>query len=448
MKKFRVFFVCFLVIVCAFTLTGCFEGERGAPGKNGADGAPGKDGKDGLTIISTYDMIKDRWDTDVDQSLYDDDFENYWLSILDNLRGPNVESAANLAVQSAVDIRATIRRGHDDYSQAGAGVIYQYFTNGNAYIITNYHVISKQFDVKTGSVVTGTELIVARPGDVNVYLWGAPDLAIPATVIGGSDEHDIAVLSVKGTDSVTGGKTVQSVLDSFPVRAVYPDSLLGVKSNGQREPALGEQVIAVGNPLAQNMQVSEGIISVQSEIMEMSRLDGKKESYPNGKVIMQDFRAMRTTAAVNPGNSGGGLFNANAELVGIIQARWFWTSDDDPVDNMAYAIPLDIALRVADQVIAKQISGQVVKVQKQTYTFTLDARDLKVEFKNGHMSISETVYVKAAGTCAGNSLAKNTVIKNIKIDGKVYPITRKYQIDDLMIEAYGVANNKIEFNVE
>jgi len=461
MKKFRGFFVCFLVIVCAFTLTGCFQGERGATGSQGPKGDKGDKGDPGATItLNSYQMVVDRWNSgDVDKDAYSDDFENYWLEILGlrgvctecsenfalQLDGICIQCASNLAVRSAVDIRVIIRRGGKDYNQAGAGVIYQHFTNGNAYVITNYHVISKAFDTFTGGKVTGAELVVARQGDVSVYLWGADDMAIPATVIGGSEEHDIAVLSIKGTDSVAGGKTVKAILDNFPVRAVYPSSLMPIKANGQREPVLGEQVIAVGNPLAQNMQPSNGIVSVQSEIMEMSRLDGKRKSYPDGAVIMQDFRAIRTTAAVNPGNSGGGLFNAKAELIGIIQARWFWTSEDDPVDNMAYAIPLDIALRIADQVIARQESGKVILIQKCAYTFTADARDLKVEYKNGHMSISETVYVRTSGTCAGNNFAKDTVIKNIKINEKVYPITRLYQVDDLMIEAYGAT--KVEFNV-
>ena len=59
------------------------------------------------------------------------------------------------------------------------------------------------------------------------------------------------------------------------------------------------------------------------------------------------LRVMRTDAAVNSGNSGGGLFDDSGRLIGIVNAKSSNTSDD----NIGYAIPSNVATAIADNAI-------------------------------------------------------------------------------------------------
>ena len=96
---------------------------------------------------------------------------------------------------------------------------------------------------------------------------------------------------------------------------------------------VGEQAIVIGNPLGQlGGTVTSGIISA---------LD--REITVDGHTM----NLLQTDAAVNPGNSGGGLFNSKGELVGIINAK----SSGDDVEGLGFAIPSDTVKEVADALI-------------------------------------------------------------------------------------------------
>ena len=408
-------------------------------GPQGRQGVAGKDGE----IVNYMDVLEFLWkDMTVQErnDKYGGDFAIFvaeWTR--EHIKGdqgppgesgnPSIQYAANLAVLSAVEI--TARRDSPSsqaFSYAGSGVIYQLAAgtggakySGDGYIITNYHVVAGAFN---GTLVPAT--------DIRVFLYGMT-VGIPVTFMGGSEDHDIAVLSIKGITMVKidgENRTAQWILNNLV--SVRPADVVP-----HWEQALGTQVIAVGDPLGMGMNVSEGIISVASEDLEMARLNGAKVG---NQVRTQIFRVMRITAAINPGNSGGGLFNARGELVGIIQARMFWadTTTDYPVDNMAYAIPLDVSLRITEQIISRAVAGETLPIiyEKKAYSFEVKAREqVKVEYDTATKltTITETVYVSKAG----NGLPTGTEISTITIGTKVYKITRAYQVDELMIEGYG-----------
>ena len=56
---------------------------------------------------------------------------------------------------------------------------------------------------------------------------------------------------------------------------------------------------------------------------------------------------LQTNAAVNPGNSGGGLFNERGELIGIVNAK----SDGSDVEGLGFAIPINTAMEVAESLM-------------------------------------------------------------------------------------------------
>lgn len=162
---------------------------------------------------------------------------------------------------------------------AGSGVI----ISQDGYILTNNHVIN------------GANSVKVRLRDGTEY---------DATIIGSDSDNDIALLKVSAT-----GLSPATFGDS--------NSL-----------AVGDYVVAIGNPLGElGGTVTDGIISALAR-----------------KVTIEDTQMtlLQTNAQVNPGNSGGGLFNADGELVGIVNAKQSATE----VEGIAFAIPINNVLDI------------------------------------------------------------------------------------------------------
>ena len=162
---------------------------------------------------------------------------------------------------------------------AGSGVI----ISQDGYILTNNHVIN------------GANSVKVRLRDGTEY---------DATIIGSDSDNDIALLKVSAT-----GLSPATFGDS--------NSL-----------AVGDYVVAIGNPLGElGGTVTDGIISALAR-----------------KVTIEDTQMtlLQTNAQVNPGNSGGGLFNANGELVGIVNAK----QSAIEVEGIAFAIPINNVLDI------------------------------------------------------------------------------------------------------
>ncbi len=171
-------------------------------------------------------------------------------------------------------------------SGAGSGVI----ISSDGLIITNNHVVD------------GANTITVRTKDGTEY---------PALVIGTDADTDIAVIKIGATD--------------------LPYALIGDSDTLKA----GQEVLAVGNPLGNlGGTVTNGIISATSREVE---IDG---------VTMT---LIQTNAEVNPGNSGGGLFNLYGELVGIVNAKSTTASSGVSVEGIGFAIPINTAAKVATE---------------------------------------------------------------------------------------------------
>ncbi|HJC36175.1 MAG TPA: trypsin-like peptidase domain-containing protein [Candidatus Merdibacter merdavium] len=170
-------------------------------------------------------------------------------------------------------------------SGAGSGVI----LTQDGYIVTNHHVIENATSI----------LVRTRSGD-----------EYNAQLIGSDQQSDLAVLKIDAsglTPAVLGDSTKLEV---------------------------GDLAVVIGNPLGElGGTVTSGIISA---------LD--REVTIDGQVMT----LMQTDAAVNPGNSGGGLFDANGDLVGIINAK----SSGNNVEGLGFAIPISNATDIIDELIA------------------------------------------------------------------------------------------------
>lgn len=182
--------------------------------------------------------------------------------------------------------------GYYVQSGAGSGVI----ISQDGYILTCAHVVSGATSVK-------------------VQLNGS-DESYDATIVGQDSTSDIAVLKIDAT-----GLTPAVIGDSNAL-------------------AVGEVAVAVGNPLGTlSNTVTDGIVSAL-----------------NRQVTVQnnDMTLIQTDASISPGNSGGGLFNANGELIGIVNAK----SSYSEAEGIGFAIPINTAMEISRQLIE---SGSVAR---------------------------------------------------------------------------------------
>ena len=169
-------------------------------------------------------------------------------------------------------------------STAGSGFV----LTADGYIVTNYHVI------KGGDSIT----VAMHNGD-----------EYDATLIGGDETNDIALLKVDAEDLQT-------------VTIGNADDLI-----------VGEQVVAIGNPLGElTFTMTQGYISA---------LD--REINTSGVPI----NMLQTDAAINAGNSGGPLFDMNGNVIGITSAKYSGvTGSGASIEGVGFAIPINDALRV------------------------------------------------------------------------------------------------------
>lgn len=330
---------------------------------------------------------------------YDISIENASTNLVAAAKG--VLSAVSISCDFELKREGAIG-GSTKASAAGAGVIYKLNkTSGDAYIITNYHVVyNPQSNTANGI-----------SHNIKVYLYGMESAAyaIPATFVGGALTQDLAVLKVKGS---------RVLAESNAVAATLADS------NGV---SILDTAIAIGNPAAGGISATVGCVNVDSEYVSIVAADGRTSV---------TFRLLRIDTAVNEGNSGGGLFNDRGELIGIVNAKIISTG----IDNIAYAIPTSVVKGVVDNILhycdgtaqenpIKYSIGITMKTAKQYTVY---------DTETGRVHKKEVVAVETltAGSVAAELFAVDDVIKSITIDGVTYEISRMFNVIDCMFYVY------------
>ncbi|MCQ2508632.1 MAG: trypsin-like peptidase domain-containing protein [Dorea sp.] len=225
---------------------------------------------------------------------------------------PNVKGITQKVMPSIVAITAeskeTIqfwgRRYEQDSEKAGSGVIIAR-TEDELIIATNNHVVEDAND-----------LTVLFSVDVE----DEKDALVPALVKGTDSSIDLAVVSVKIAD------IPKDVLDQIAVVEIGDSSAIDV----------GDWSIAIGNALGYGQSVTFGIISA---------LDREVTLSSNNGVIKNSM--LQTDAAINFGNSGGALLNADGQLIGINSAK----ASSSGVEGMGYAIPINTAKPILEDLM-------------------------------------------------------------------------------------------------
>jgi len=321
--------------------------------------------------------------------------------------------AASKGLLSAVSVNAVFQcvkqTGWPSYktetyetASAGAGVIYSLNkTTGDAYIITNYHVVYNYESSASDKI----------SNEITVYLYGMEyaDYAIPATYVGGSMNYDIAVLKVSGSSILKNNSAVA---------AEFADS---------NDVSVLQTAIAIGNPEGEGISATVGAVNVDSENITMVGVDGVTE------VTM---RVMRIDAAVNGGNSGGGLFDDEGKVIGIVNAK----ITSSTIDNIGYAIPSNVAKAVAENIIyydnINEANDGAYRVLMGITVSISDSKSVYDE-ETGKVHKVETVIVGSINddSIVKNILEVNDVINSITVDGKSYEITRTFTVVDAMLNA-------------
>lgn len=327
------------------------------------------------------------------------DVNNHQINI--NSAGADSEIAASKALMSSVSIVTD--------TALGSGVIFKMSEDkGTAYILTNYHVIYNPETDRANSVVKvylyGMESYREASADENKQY----DYAINAEFVGGTEMYDLAVLKVVGSEIL---------MMSNAVACTFADS---------DKVAVLQTAIAVGNAVGSGISATMGKVNVTSEYVNLLLADNQ---------TVTRVRVIRTDAAVNGGNSGGGLFDAKGDLIGIVNSKEAAQS----VDNIGYAIPSNVARYIADNILYYCDGKSEVNAYKCMLGIQVTPIALYTEYdtETGLLTRKETIEVLSLvdGGAAEGILNVGDVLNSITIDGRTYPITRLYHVVDAMLNA-------------
>lgn len=235
--------------------------------------------------------------------------QKYTIVDYPKVESSNYELVVDKAFDTIVEIKSTVVTtsffGQSESEKLGSGVI----ISEDGYIVTNNHVIKEATRVSI-STSTGEEY--------------------DATIIGADEKCDIAIIKINA-------KNLKY--------AMLADS---------DELKLGQEVMAIGNPLGEGLSCCNGIISALSRDIVV---DG------NPMTLIQ------TNAAINAGNSGGGLFNMNGDLVGIVNAKssssYF---SETTIEGIGYAIPSNTVTKIMNDLMEYGYVKQRATLGVSVYT--------------------------------------------------------------------------------
>jgi putative serine protease PepD len=235
-----------------------------------------------------------------------------------NAPAGSVQAAANKVLPVVVTIAAEFQSANGATGDTGSGIIIS--SNGN--ILTNNHVIA-------GAAAGGRIQAIFADGRT-----------VDATIVGRDPTTDIAVIKAQG---ITG----------LPVAAFGRSD----------DVAVGEQVMAIGAPFDLAGTVTSGIVS------SLHRPTAAGDSGSSQTTVLD---AIQTDAPINPGNSGGPLVNMQGQVIGINSAIYSPNSGSGLQGSqggnvgIGFAIPIDQAKRIADEIVTTGKAIQTVLGVKVT----------------------------------------------------------------------------------
>lgn len=436
-----------LALIATLSLAGCnvrsaydIAVENGFQGDEKAwleylQGAPGKDGA-GLDIRDIY------------ETACEEGYEGTFLEFLREYLGDTSFDVTedNNTEQIARNVMSVVSVQAFSSGYAGSGVIVELDkASGDALILTNYHVLYNPAEAKWQENIYvypyGALPYTAEVQKDGSYVLTSYGDGIACEYVGGALEYDIAVLRVEDSEKLKESNVTAADM--------------GVSS----ERTVGEKVFAIGNPKGKGISVTEGVLSHESEEIEVD-MEVPSGKFPSTVVTKAySYRVMRTDAAINSGNSGGGLFGVDGKLIGIVNAKSATNIKYDANGNpyideksgMGYALPITQVKYVMNNILANYQSatsaykGRVVKA-KFGVTTTITNSMAQID-SNGKLYTTEEITVykvaqekTANGTwvdidcIAKGKFQEGDVLKTIQIgDGEIVNIDRLFTVSDYLL---------------
>lgn len=271
---------------------------------------------------------------------------------------------------------------------------------GEGFVLTNYHVVEDASNLK----VTVTE----EDGEVT---------EIPASLVAYDEAIDIAIVYAPK-------------LDRQPVKLGDSDTL-----------RVGDWAICIGNPLSSTFSgtVTTGIVSALNRAIESEGYDkyGRRETITNAMI--------QTDAAINSGNSGGGMFSVTGELMGIPTLKYTGSAfSGATVEGIGMCIPINAAKPLIEDVLANKITAEVKTAQTADET---TAADLTGKPRMG-ISVKDMESIFRSNVFSQGLLPKGVYVAEVEEGGPAEAAGMKagdviVDVDDTVITSFQEMNNII-----
>jgi S1-C subfamily serine protease len=291
--------------------------------------------------------------------------------------GRTINQIYRAAAPGVVHITATgttsdVFGGTQEQQAIGSGFV----IDKAGHVVTNYHVVQ---------------------GDRSVEVSFSNNESMKAKVVGKDPATDIAVLKVNA-----------------PSRALKPLTL-----GSSSAVHVGDQVIAIGNPLGYDRSVSSGIVSALQR-----SITAPNQVSTSGHVIQTD-------AALNHGNSGGPLLNANGEVIGV--NAQIAPSDANANIGIGFAIPIDTVRQITSALID---SGKVEHAFLGIEAKAIDSQIAQIfHLPVDHGLILARVIKGTGAASAGLKAGGNEVV----VEGESWPAG-----GDVLVKADGHPLNSVD----
>ncbi len=236
------------------------------------------------------------------------------------------------------------------------------------------------------------------------------------------DGEEIAAL-IKGTDVKNDLAVVAVAKSDIPDATMAAIAFAALGDSDAL--VIGEGVVAVGNALGFGQSVTDGIVSALDRAVEDS----------DGNVS----HMIQTNAAINPGNSGGALVNMQGQVIGINSAKYA----DEAVEGMGFAIPINTALPILEELMARITRTEVTDSEKMAY-LGITPQDVSSAMRETYgWPVGVYVSEVTEGSCADKGgLLRNDIIT--KFDGET--VTNTATLRKLL--SYYEAGETVKITVE
>lgn len=222
--------------------------------------------------------------------------------VVDNVM-PSVVSITNMSIQEVQNwFYGTTQQ---ESESRGSGIIIGQ-NDEELLVVTNYHVVE---------------------GSKTLTVTFIDDSNIEAQIKGTDSDRDLAIVAV-------------------PLSSIQSETMDAIKIatlGDSDELRVGETTIAIGNALGYGQSVTSGIVSALGRTL---------DDYA-GELIQTD-------AAINQGNSGGALLNANGEVIGINSAKLY----GETVESMGYAIPISDVMDILNELMNRETKTEVAESER------------------------------------------------------------------------------------